>query len=263
MAKAAKGGNGRADHRARRDEGGPATAISGRVSAPQLSEIITDPRISRIAGSPGARGARRAVRGPAGAADLGPERQGQKSPQLRQGMDQGGLQQARGRPLRRHLRQRNARLAGPVAQRVGSKQADQFYALGSPPHRGRPAELRRHRRRQPKAGESTYGMVLQGGRATAGARTAARSGFALRKSLAAAGVGGRRRNQSSTTWASRRRATADLGAFSVSAFRHELRAAIASGSKSLLFGSREPLRKGLDEPGEGGDGAQKGIEKRG
>lgn len=102
-------------------------AQAGRVNAPALAEIVTDPRVKRILGA--LESDPYSVRFEDLRALRTWVREAQRDPQLRQGMSQAGLQQMEG-ALTADIYTNAERLAGPKALR-DLQRADDFYRAGS------------------------------------------------------------------------------------------------------------------------------------
>ena len=149
--------------------------ITGRVNSRPLSEVISDPKIARIASAL-----------EAGQADLRFGdlralrtwvREAQKDQALRQGVSQSQLQQLEA-GLTQDIYANAEALGGPKALRK-LQQADQFYRLGSQRIEGQLQAF--VGKGQPKAGESTYDLILRAAGDKGGADS--QRLLALKKSL--------------------------------------------------------------------------------
>jgi len=226
-------------------------ALGGRVNASPLSKIITDPRVSSIAG------ALESGKGELRFGDLRAlrtwVREAQRNPELRQGIDQAGLQRMEG-ALSADITSNAERLAGPQAARR-LKQADNFYRLGSQRIEGALQTFVGKGAGAPKAGEATYDLILRAASDRGGADTA-RLG-ALKKSLQP-----REWGEIAATTIDRMGAptagAAEDATFSVNRFTTNY-AGLSDQGRDLLFG-KGALRQELDNLNRVA-GMQKGVEK--
>jgi hypothetical protein len=223
--------------------------MAGRVNSQKLSAMITDPRLKSIAD---------ALEGDASNVrfrDLRDLRTWVRNAQgddtLRQGIDRAQLQRLE-QSLTADIYANAEALGGAKAVRR-LRQADQFYALGSQRING--ALQKFVGAREPKAGESTYDLVLRAASDKGGADTARL--LALKKSLRPDEWG-----EVAATTIDRMglptAGAADQGPFSVNRFVTNY-AGLSPEGKDLLFG-KGALRQELDNLNEVAT-MQKGVER--